>query len=115
ITADAILNLLSGKREEDLDTHVPDDIAEHEMENAVFNPQERNMIERVLGLAQRTVSSIMISRHNIDDINLELPQETILEKLKHYQHTRIIVTNNNVDDEPIGIVNVNELLSQLIS
>src|SRR5699024_1863089 len=29
--------------------------------------------------------------------------------------TRIIVTNNNVDDEPIGIVNVNELLSQLIS
>lgn len=115
LTADAILNLLSGKNEDDIDAHISDKITEQTENNAVFNPQERNMIERVLGLAERTVSSIMTSRHNIDDINLDLSEKMILDKLRGYQHTRIIVTNNNVDDEPIGIVNVNDLLAQIIT
>ncbi len=39
----------------------------------MFNPQERLMIERVLNLNQRSVSSIMTSRHDIERINLSAP------------------------------------------
>jgi CBS domain containing-hemolysin-like protein len=43
----------------------------------LFNPQERRMIERVLNLNQRTVSSIMTSRHDIEHIDLNAPEEEI--------------------------------------
>ncbi len=35
------------------------------------------MIERVLNLNQRSVSSIMTSRHDIERINLSAPEEEI--------------------------------------
>jgi CBS domain containing-hemolysin-like protein len=35
------------------------------------------MIERVLNLNQRTVSSIMTSRHDIEHIDLSAPEEEI--------------------------------------
>lgn len=41
----------------------------------IFNPQERRMIERVLNLNQRTVSSIMTSRHDIEHIDLNAPED----------------------------------------
>lgn len=44
-------------------------LADHD-DSQIFNPQERRMIERVLNLNQRTVSSIMTSRHDIEHIDL---------------------------------------------
>jgi CBS domain containing-hemolysin-like protein len=49
-------------------------LADHS-DGQIFNPQERRMIERVLNLNQRTVSSIMTSRHDIEHIDLTAPEE----------------------------------------
>ena len=76
-TAEAVLRMLSGKHEEaEVDSHSANLLADSDSENGeIFNQQERRMIERVLGMAQRTVSSIMTSRHDVEYLELNDPQE----------------------------------------
>ena len=54
-------------------------------EGQIFAPQERRMIERVLNFNQRTVSSIMTSRHDIEHI--DPPEAEIRALLEKNQHT----------------------------
>ncbi|MCL7870318.1 TerC family protein, partial [Klebsiella pneumoniae] len=69
-TTEAVMNLLSGQKEKaELDADTASLVADQD-QHPLFNPQERLMIERVLNLNQRSVSSIMTSRHDIERINL---------------------------------------------
>ncbi|MBW7984691.1 TerC family protein [Enterobacillus tribolii] len=112
-TAEAVLRLLSGKHEEAaMDHDTSGLVSDNTAEEAVFNPQERMMIERVLGMAQRTVSSIMTSRHDIEQLDLSEPAEKIDLLLQKNLHTRIVVTDNNETDEPLGVIHVIDLLRQ---
>lgn len=70
------------------------------------------MIERVLNLNQRTVSSIMTSRHDIEHIDLSAPEEEIRALLDKNQHTRLVVTGGNDDEDMLGVVHVIDLLQQ---
>jgi CBS domain containing-hemolysin-like protein len=70
------------------------------------------MIERVLNLNQRTVSSIMTSRHDIEHIDLSAPEEEIRALLEKNQHTRLVVTGGNDDEDLLGVVHVIDLLQQ---
>ncbi|WP_392563352.1 TerC family protein [Orbus wheelerorum] len=113
-TAEAVLNLLKGDAEhEELDSNTKDLIADAGS-NAAFNAQELSMIERVLGLAQRSVSSIMTSRQNIKMININDDREDILKEITENQHTRLIVTDDVSIDEPLGIIQVNDLLKEVL-
>ena len=111
-TAEAVMRLLSGRQEQaelDADTaHLVADAGN----NTLFNPQERRMIERVLNLNQRTVSSIMTSRHDIEHIDLSESEETIRALLDKNQHTRLVITEGA--DNPVGVVHVIDLLQQLL-
>ncbi len=70
------------------------------------------MIERVLNLNQRTVSSIMTSRHDIEHIDLSAPEEEVRALLEKNQHTRIVVTGGNDNEDLLGVVHVIDLLQQ---
>ena len=71
------MRLLSGQKEDaELDAETAAMLADHH-EGQIFAPQERRMIERVLNLNQRTVSSIMTSRHDIEHIDLNAPETEI--------------------------------------
>lgn len=70
------------------------------------------MIERVLNLNQRTVSSIMTSRHDIEHIDLTAPEEQIRALLDRNQHTRVVVTGGDEEEELLGVVHVIDLLQQ---
>ncbi|STQ70523.1 TerC family protein [Hafnia alvei] len=112
-TAEAVLRLLSGKHEEaQLDANTSNLIADNRGEADLFIPQERMMIERVLGMAQRTVSSIMTSRHDVEQLDLGDPQSKLDELLQKNLHTRIVVTDDNAADEPLGVIHVIDLLRQ---
>lgn len=114
-TAEAILNLLKGDVEdEELDSNTKDLVADSNKNSSVFNEQELSMIERVLELAQRSVSSIMTSRQNIQMININEDRAEILKEIMENQHTRLIVTDNVSIDEPIGIIPVNDLLKEVL-
>jgi len=111
-TADTVLRVLRGKHEEaELDNHSSNMISDNEG-NEVFNQQERHMIERVLGLAQRSVSSIMTSRHDVDNLELNDPPNVLTQQIAENQHTRILVTEDSSTDEPLGVVHVIDLLKQ---
>lgn len=110
-TAEAVLRLLNGKKEEtELDAQTVSLIADSDRQDDIFNPQERLMIERVLHLNQRTVSSIMTSRHDVCHIKLTESEENIREILDKNQHTRIVITDEA--DEILGVVHVIDLLQQ---
>lgn len=112
-TAEAILHLLKGDAEEDPETHNIDVVSENK-KTSVFNHQELNMVERVLGLAQRSVSSIMTSRLNVDMVNINDDREVILKEIFDNPHSRLVVTDNASIDEPLGIIQVNDLLKDVL-
>ncbi|NIF46706.1 TerC family protein [Enterobacter sp. Ap-1006] len=110
-TAEAVLRLLNGKKEEaELDAQTASLIADSGINSDVFNPQETRMIERVLHLNQRSVSSIMTSRHDVEHLDITAPEAEVRELLNKNQHTRIVVTDN--DDDILGVVHVIDLLQQ---
>lgn len=113
-TAEAVLDILRGNCDEDSDAHAADLLAETHIEEAAFNPQELSMIERVLGLAQRSVSSIMTSRHDITQINVDDRQERIIKAIETNQHSRLVLTDNQSGDEPIGVICINDLLKHTL-
>lgn len=115
-TAEAILNLLKGDNEdEELTTNTRDNLAENSKNTDVFNAQELSMVERVLGLAQRSVSSIMTSRQNISMININDKRDDIWQEINENQHTRLIVTDDASIDEPLGIIQVNDLVKEILN
>jgi CBS domain containing-hemolysin-like protein len=112
-TTEAVMRLLSGQKEDaELDAQTASLIADHHQDDAVFAPQERRMIERVLNLNQRSVSSIMTSRHDIEHIDLSAPEVEIRALLDKNQHTRLVVTGGDNDEELLGVVHVIDLLNQ---
>ncbi|UDQ78818.1 TerC family protein [Erwinia rhapontici] len=112
-TAEAVLRLLRGHHEQaELDAETSSLIADNAGRKAIFNKQERMMIARVLAMGQRSVRSIMTSRHNIEHIDLAESPEKIMALLDNNQHTRLIITENS--DEPLGVVHVIDLLKQAL-
>jgi CBS domain containing-hemolysin-like protein len=116
-TAEAVLRMLSGKHEEaEVDSHSANLLADSTNESGeIFNQQERHMIERVLGMAQRTVSSIMTSRHDVEYLELNDPQEKLTQLLEKNQHTRIVVVENSASDEPLGVIHTIDVLKQQLT
>jgi CBS domain containing-hemolysin-like protein len=110
-TADTVMRLLSGQKEDaELDAESAS-LLDHN-DNPIFNPQERLMIERVLNLNQRSVSSIMTSRHDIEHIDLTAPEAQVRALLDKNQHTRVVVTGGEDEEDLLGVVHVIDLLQQ---
>ncbi|MFP1887383.1 TerC family protein [Lonsdalea quercina] len=114
-TAEAVLKLLRGEQEDgDRETSTNTDSADADGQQ-VFNQQEQRMIERVLGMSQRSVGSIMTSRHDIENIDINTAPENLPALMEKNSHTRLVVTDSNVSDEPLGVVHVIELLRQQLN
>ncbi|WP_428943493.1 TerC family protein [Pantoea sp. FN060301] len=110
-TAEAVLRLMRGSHEPvalDADTSLM--VADSIESQPVFNKQERMMIARVLGLGQRTVSSIMTSRHDVKHLDLSESPDKIMATLDSNHHTRLVVTDSG--EGPLGVVHVIDLLHQ---
>ena len=106
------MRLLSGKKEDaELDAGTASLLVDQD-DQQIFDPQERRMIERVLNLNQRTVSSIMTSRHDIEHIDLSAPESEIRALLEKNQHTRLVVTGGDDEEDLLGVVHVIDLLQQ---
>ncbi|MEQ4636248.1 TerC family protein [Providencia vermicola] len=112
-TAEAVLRILSGNHERaELDAHTSDLIADNQ---AVFDPQERQMIARVLGMAQRNVESIMTSRHDVEYLDVNKSANELLQLLEKNPHSRFVVIDETVSDEPVGVVHMLDLVKQQLS
>jgi putative hemolysin len=104
---------LSGSR----DTTVTEDevkslIAEGTL-SGIFVPQEQEMIEGVLRLADRPVRVIMTPRSRIVWIEAKSDRSTILDIVESHRFSRLLVCNGTVD-HPVGIVHTKDLLPEAL-
>ena len=79
----------------------------------VFHAAERDMIDGVLRLADRSVRSVMTPRVEIDWIDLDDPAETIQKEIGESGHSRFPAGRRGLEEFD-GIVHTKDLLDQLV-
>lgn len=77
--------------------------------SGVLMPQEQEMIEGVLRLADRPVRVIMTPRHQISWIDSKASRDMILETIDAHRYSRLLVCDGSVN-HPIGVVHCKHLL-----
>ena len=80
----------------------------------VFAPKEREMIEGVLRLADRSVRLVMTPRTDVVWIDRAATREEIVSASAETRHSRILVCDGSIDD-PLGFVHAKDLLAVIAS
>jgi putative hemolysin len=83
-------------------------------QTGVLELEERDMIERVLRLADKPVRAIMTPRTELAWIDRTDPPKDIALALKAAPHSRIVVCEGSIDNV-VGIVQAKDLLDRIIS
>ncbi|SEI21880.1 Membrane protein TerC, possibly involved in tellurium resistance [Rhizobium tibeticum] len=112
-TADAVLNLLGGKRPQVTLGPTADLIAEQIAEDQVFSTEEKDMIQGVLTLAERSAKSVMTPRMDIDWLDLDAPRAELRHRILDLGHSRFPVARGSLDNF-IGIASARDLLRDII-
>jgi putative hemolysin len=87
-------------------------VAEAESAGTV-EPAERQMITAVMKLGDRAVRSVMTPRHDLDWLDLSLPHEEIMLRLRETTHLLLPAARGSID-EPLGSVSVKDVLNLLL-
>jgi putative hemolysin len=75
----------------------------------VFDPREKEMIEGVLRLADRSVRSVMVPRQDVVWLDIEDDPETIRQEIRTSGYSRFLVCRGEID-EIVGIVRTRDML-----
>ncbi len=82
-------------------------------QTGVLESEERDMIERLLRLADKPVRAIMTPRTEIAWIDRTDPAKDIAHALKSAPHSRFVVCDGAVDN-PVGVVQAKDLLDRVL-
>jgi len=80
----------------------------------VLEMEERDMIERLLRLADKPVRAIMTPRTELAWIDRTLPTSAIAATLKSTPYSRLVVCDKSIDNV-VGVVQAKDLLDRLLS
>ena len=112
----ALVMRLFGKEPDDKQTVTEEDLkamlAEGTQEG-VLETEERDMIERLLRLADKPVRAIMTPRNELAWIDRTHPERDIAATLKAAPHSRFVVCDGSVDNV-VGVVQAKDLLDRLL-
>ena len=112
-TADAVLNLLGGKRPQMTLGPTAELIAEQTAEEQVFSLEEKDMIQGVLTLAGRSAKSIMTPRTDIGWLDLDTPPAELQHRIVELGHSRFPVGRGSLDNF-IGVASARDLIRDII-
>jgi putative hemolysin len=79
----------------------------------VLETEERDMIERVLRLADKPVRAIMTPRTELAWIDRTDPRREIVQALKAAPHSRFVVCDGSIDNV-VGVVQAKDLLDRIL-
>lgn len=79
-------------------------------EAGVLKTQEHYLIENILDMQQRTVTSTMTTRENIVYLDKSFTRQQVLETLKQNSHSKLLISNGSID-KTIGYVESHTLLT----
>jgi putative hemolysin len=82
-------------------------------QTGVLESEERDMIERLLRLADKPVRAIMTPRTEIAWIDRTDPAREIAHTLKSAPHSRFVVCDGAVDN-PVGVVQAKDILDRVL-
>jgi putative hemolysin len=80
----------------------------------IFVPQEQEMIEGVLRLADRSVRVIMTPRTRIVWLDMKADRNMIIEMVQSHRFSRLLVCDGTVD-HPVGFIHTKNLLPEALS
>ena len=83
-------------------------------QTGVLEHEERDMIERLLRLADKPVRAIMTPRTELAWIDRSSPPEEIAAALKSAPHSRFVVCDRSIDNV-VGVVQAKDLLDRILS
>jgi len=83
-------------------------------QTGVLEIEERDMIERVLRLADKPVRAIMTPRNELAWIDRTHPAKAIAAALKATPHSRFVVCDRSIDNV-VGVVQAKDLLDRILS
>ncbi len=112
-TAEAVLRLLGGRKGEELGG-TADVIADRAAKQALFAPEEKEMIQGVLSLSERPATSVMTPRTDIDWIDLEAEEGEIRDQILEQGHSRFLIGRGSLDDF-IGVALTRDLMRDLLT
>ncbi|MDQ1118570.1 MULTISPECIES: hemolysin family protein [Pseudoxanthomonas] len=81
-------------------------------EQGVIDDDERNMVNRVLRLGDRTADSLMTPRKRIVWLDIAAPYEQNLQTMRQSQYSRFPVYRHN-DQDVVGVLEVKSLLDRI--
>jgi len=84
-------------------------------EAGVIDPAEKEMLNRMLRLADRSVAGIMTPRREVVWIDVGDDPQTLRQELRQSPYSRLVVVKNGALDEPLGIVKKKDLLDRLLA
>ncbi|RJQ62472.1 MAG: HlyC/CorC family transporter [Desulfobacteraceae bacterium] len=115
VSSDRVLHALgaSGARETSVTEDEVKSLIAEGTQAGVFVPQEKEMIEGVLRLADRPVRVIMTPRSRIVWIDAKSDRSTILDLIHSHRFSRLLVCNGTVD-HPVGFVHTKDLLPEAL-
>jgi putative hemolysin len=82
-------------------------------QTGVLENEERDMIERVLRLADKPVRAIMTPRNELSWIDRTHPAKAIAAALKAAPHSRFVVCDKSIDNV-VGVVQAKDLLDRIL-
>lgn len=116
VSTNLVLRLL-GQKPEDTKQLTEDELRSVIAEGAlagIIEPTEKEMLDRVMRLADRPVGSIMTPRPDVVWLDAEQPPETWRRQMAEMPHSRFPVARGSLDDM-IGILDTRHILGKLLA
>ena len=83
-------------------------------EAGLIEPEERDMIGRIMRLADKSVRAIMTPRNELSWIERDAPREVLEARLRESTHSRLVVCDEGPDN-PVGVLRGKDALDCLLS
>lgn len=114
-STDAVLGLLGlgGGREETITEEEVKSLIAEGTRAGVFLPQEREMIDGVLRLADRTVRAATTPRFDVVWIDRGASRDDLVRVLENHRHRRILVCDGSID-RAVGFIDMADVLATVL-
>ena len=116
VSTEKVLRLLglTGARESTVTEDEVKSLIAEGTQAGVFVPQEKEMIEGVLRLADRSVRIVMTPRAKIVWVDVKADRDAIIEMVESHRFSRVLVCDGTVD-RPVGFVHTKHLLPEALA
>ena len=114
-STDGVLRLLGlgGAREETITEDEVKALIAEGTRAGVFAPQEREMIDGVLRLADRSVRAVMTPRPDVVWIDVAASRDDLIRLVELHRHRRVLVCDGSID-RAIGCIDMADVLATVL-